>query len=135
MAQVIGGDFRGVCAFKANTYWMGGPQGKHFLGIDFGPEPRASYLPTNIVRVKELGVRSITNPGEAGAAALGGAMAFGLVGAVAGAVTGGRSRAETYGLEFDDGKKAVVREDNVGWTNFLCFKRYVEEQGLLDFDF
>lgn len=131
LTKTIGGDFKGNVLWDISALWTG-PKAKYFRGIKI--VGAAAYPREQIARVKELGQVVGTNAGEAGGAALAGGALLGPVGLAAG-LAAGRNRHVTYGIEFKDGKKIIVRVPRPNDKAFICFKNYVEENHLLDIDF
>jgi hypothetical protein len=127
MAKIIGGDFKGH--IMMTTGWMGlRPKGDTFKGIHIAGQP--NDIPREeITRVKQLQTETV---GGGAAASLGGALAFGVVGAVAGAA-GKKER--TWGIEFKDGRKMIFRDEGARDNGMKCFLLWVEESGKLEFDF
>ncbi|MGO7308764.1 hypothetical protein ACCS91_33455 [Rhizobium ruizarguesonis] len=133
MATILSGDYKGAAIWKTSFPWFG-TQAKYFQGIQIWfQNDRRFYPSAEIARVKELGAATEFNSSEAVGAAIGGVILAGPVGAVA--ALGARKNSFTYGIEFKDGKKIVVREEYPNLKFFQIFKRYVEQNQLLDIQF
>jgi hypothetical protein len=134
MPKILSGDYKGTAIWQTTFPWFG-KQAKYFKGVMIAdPAKGKIYTKDEIVRVKELGAATDFNASQGFGAAVGGAMLAGPVGALA--ALGARKKSFTYGIEFTDGMKIVVREENPdSYKDFGIFKNYVEQKGLLDIQF
>lgn len=129
--DIISGDFRGK-ATPTNRFAFGGTQGKYFEGLKL---PDRVYPPGEIKRVKVLDERTVTDTVGAASATLAAGLAFGILGALSASKGAGVKSTWTIGVEFKDGKKAVLRTSTPTAINIQVFRNFIEENGLLDIDF
>ena len=128
--KIIGGDFQGIVFVKHTTLWTG-PHAKYFTGLEILGAGKV-YAASDIKRVKVLSEQE--SMAGAGAAALAGGVLLGPIGAIAGGL-GARKSTAVYGVEFNDGKKVILKREGPETKSHKVFTNYVEENCLLDIAF
>ena len=122
--EVLGGDFSGIAAIGHGTLWTG-PRSDKFEEIGFS-NPQTVYSRRQLKRMKQLDAESAKSFVGTALASGVGAFLLGPVGLIAGGLAGGRTTREVYGLEFSDGKKAIIRE-KARDPALQCLKLYAQE--------
>ncbi|KQS84249.1 hypothetical protein [Rhizobium sp. Leaf383] len=128
--EVVGGDFEGK-AFPTKSMF-GGVKAKNFRGLRI-ISAQKTYEPGEIVRFKDFGAVASLDV-NAAAMALAGGVAFGTVGAIAGGLAG-KQPVWTVGIEFSDGKKAILRTNRPQDANMQILRKFIETKHLEKFDF
>ncbi|MBM3299782.1 MAG: hypothetical protein FJ279_09035 [Planctomycetes bacterium] len=130
--KCIGGDFVGNGAIHIGVLWSG-PKSDKFQGLSFST-PKKEYAPGDLVKLTELQQEQAKSFLGASMAAGVGALLFGGVGLVAGALAGGNKQRTIVAVEFSDGKKAAfsVSPDDKA---YMCLKLYALEKGVVQHRF
>ncbi|MGF1645073.1 MAG: hypothetical protein ACFCUJ_15655 [Thiotrichales bacterium] len=124
--KCVGGDFIGDGGIQFGVLWSG-PVADKFHGISFSM-PKKKYTPSEVVKMTEMGQEQTKSFLGASIAAGAGALLFGGVGLIAGALAGGNKHNTFVGVEFSDGKKAAFSIDPNN-RPYICLKLYALEKG------
>lgn len=130
--KCVGGDFMGNGGIRFGILWWG-PSANKFQGMTFST-PKKKYKATEIVRLTEMGQEQAKSFLGAAAAAGAGALLFGGIGLIAGALAGGNKHKILVASEFSDGKKAAFFIDPQN-KPYICLKLYALEKGLVQHSF
>jgi hypothetical protein len=130
--KCLGGDYIGNGGIHFGALWSG-PKADKFQGISFSM-PKKKYAPSEIVKLTELGQEQAKSFLGASVAAGAGALLFGGIGLVAGALAGGNKHNTMAAIEFADGKKAAFSIDPNN-KPYICLKLYALEKGLIQHGF
>lgn len=132
LLDVVGGDLLGPCEVNISWPWMGS-RAKYFqsLKFGFGTNNPITYQAADIIRAKNLSSQMLSNQ-RGGTEALASGLAFGAVGAIASMASKG---GWVIGLEFKDGKKSILKTDIPHGPHKESFIKFLEENGLFQFDF
>lgn len=130
--KCIGGDFIGNGGLHFGVLWSG-PKAEKFDGFSFST-PEKRYAPSELTKLSEIGQEQAKSFLGASVAAGAGALLFGGIGLVAGALAGGNKHNTIAAVEFSDGKKAAFPIDP-NCKPYMCLKLYALEKKIIQHAF
>lgn len=130
--KCIGGDFLGGGGLRFGVLWSG-PKADKFDGFGFST-PKKRYAPSDLVKLSEIGQEQAKSFLGASVAAGAGALLFGGIGLLAGALAGGNKHNTIAAVEFSDGKKAAFSIDP-NCKPYMCLKLYALEKQIVQHAF
>jgi hypothetical protein len=127
LSRAIAGDHLGNVVITIGLLWAG-PEASKFKGLDF-IDANIKYSSDEIVQVVKLDPGQANSKSDAITSGIAGALVFGLVGAIAGASSGGKVQVDRFGIEFSNGKKVVI-ENTPNEKSLQCLLMWAEDKGI-----
>ena len=123
-----GGDFVGKGTLDIGALWTG-PKASKFNGFTFA-RPKTRYTASDVISLTELRQEQGKSFAGTAVAAGAGALLFGGIGLLAGALGGGNTSHTVVAVRFRDGKTVVFSIDSQDKA-FMCLKLYSLENDLI----